>query len=134
MSQWHSLHCIAHLQVTAIVYGNPDWKAEHGGQLRIWAPPGSQIARECFERPAEPSNSNVVTFADEIPSLGSTAAGSIPMESGLHAAANMVIRERSDGACVGTQRCLSDKLIVLCFVIAYSRKYYNLSDESIITK
>ena len=31
--------CKHALQVTAILYANPDWQSEHGGQLRIWVPP-----------------------------------------------------------------------------------------------
>ncbi len=27
--------------MTAILYANPDWRPAHGGQLRIWLPPGA---------------------------------------------------------------------------------------------
>ena len=34
-------------RLTAIVYANAGWLPENGGCLRVWAPPGSQIASGC---------------------------------------------------------------------------------------
>lgn len=45
------------MQVTAIVYGNPQWQREDGGCLRIWAPPGSQIADTAAETSAREASS-----------------------------------------------------------------------------
>lgn len=41
------------LQVTAILYANPDWEPCHGGQLRIWLPPlhhAEHIRHTCLAR------------------------------------------------------------------------------------
>ena len=41
------MHCrllkglFLHCQVTAILYANPDWVLAHGGELRLWIPPGA---------------------------------------------------------------------------------------------
>lgn len=32
-------------QVTAILYANPDWAPGHGGELRLWIPPGASDRR-----------------------------------------------------------------------------------------
>lgn len=64
------------MQVTAIVYGNPQWEPEHGGCLRIWAPPGSQVAQladEAHARGASPQevSPRAASAADPVLSISS---------------------------------------------------------------
>ena len=95
------------MQVTAIVYGNPQWQPEHGGCLRIWAPPGSHIAasaaaqRAWEARPAnrasqqEPDSvATPLTPLDEIASRGGGEA-----DTAAAAAAAAAAREAPDSSC-----------------------------------
>ena len=49
-----NMHCrrlkdlASHCQVTAILYANPSWAPAHGGELRMWIPPGASD-RHCTD-------------------------------------------------------------------------------------
>ena len=42
-------------QVTAILYANPDWVPAHGGELRLWLPPGA--TDQCSSKSASVADS-----------------------------------------------------------------------------
>ncbi len=71
------------MQVSAILYANPDWQPADGGQLRIWAPLGSAAA-------ASNSAAAIVTTTNGTTTLASLAASGggsrLPSASGNFAA------------------------------------------------
>ena len=60
------------MQVSAILYANPDWRPADGGQLRIWAPLGSAAAARSSAAASAATNGTTTTLA----SLAANGAGS----------------------------------------------------------